>query len=222
MDLLGQRCADILDHLRSKVSAEEVGKEEARHVYTLVRIPISVIIGNPSRIDPENLPRDVCKEAGLCIGHVLYQTNVRKEFLIQNVLDYEGSLRLGGPGVDMLREPGERLLLCRDRGILRLHHRLIENTVVDGISIRTKNEITNLTIVFYTQGAEQNPEGNVCLDARHRGLEQPDLLILGMVHDFDCIVLGHLIVIRSDRLHLNDFYFLRRVAVVAEDKGAIL
>ena len=42
-----------------------------------------------------------------------------------------------------------------------------------------------------------------------------------MIHDFHGIVLGHLVIVRSDGLHFNYFYFFGGIAVVAEHKGSV-
>ena len=48
-----------------------------------------------------------------------------------------------------------------------------------------------------------------------------DLGVLGVIHDLDGVRLGHLVIVRPDRLHLNHLDLLRRIAVVAEDDRAI-
>ena len=49
-----------------------------------------------------------------------------------------------------------------------------------------------------------------------------NLLILRVIDHLDRVVLGNLIVIRTNALDLNDLELLARIAVVAEDERAVL
>ena len=55
MNLLGQRRANILDHLRGEVGSKEVREQEPRQVDQLVRIAVAVVVGHSCRSHPHYL-----------------------------------------------------------------------------------------------------------------------------------------------------------------------
>ena len=87
MNLLVQGGANILHHLRGKVAAEQVCKEKARQIYTLIWISVAVILRDSPAGYPENLSRHVTEEARLRIHALLLDANVGKELNVEDILD---------------------------------------------------------------------------------------------------------------------------------------
>ena len=87
MNLLVQGGADILDHLRGKVAAEQVRQEKSRQIYTLIGVAVAVILGNSTARHPQNLPRHMTEKARLCVHTLLLDTDVRKELNVEDILD---------------------------------------------------------------------------------------------------------------------------------------
>ena len=112
------------------------------------------------------------------------------------------------------------------RLLLRLHvggllDTLIQNAVVVRVTRRSENKVTDIGICTDAEGAKENPQGNVCLNAWHRRAQQLNLRVLRVVHDFDSIRLWNLVVIGANALNLNHLHLLIRVPIVTEYDGAI-
>ena len=95
MDLLVQGRADILDHLRGEVAAEQVCEKKARQIYTLIGVAVTVILRDSTAGDPENLARHVTKEACLCVHTVIFDTDVGEQLNVEDILNAQRLLRLG-------------------------------------------------------------------------------------------------------------------------------
>ena len=67
VNLLGERGANILDHFRCEIGAEEIGQEESREVDALVGIAVPVVIWHPVGRNPQDLPRHMGQVARLCV-----------------------------------------------------------------------------------------------------------------------------------------------------------
>ena len=115
------------------------------------------------------------KETRLCVGLLFNKANVRKEFKIENILNHERLLGLRRPGMNMLGEPGKGIRLCQNLKTFSLHKRLIDNAIIGVITRRAKNQITDVLICLYTEGPEENPKRNLCLDAGHCRLQEKNL-----------------------------------------------
>ena len=225
MNLLRHTGADILNHLRREVSAEEVRQEETRKVHTLVRICVTVVIGDARRVHPEDLAGHVRQEARLIIPGGLIDADVREALHVQNIVDFESLVAAGGPAVHIHADPRERLLLCMN--ILRLRDALTDNGVEEVVLLGSrvlgsKNELADVQVRHHAESTEQDKQRDIRLDARNGGAQKVDLRVLRVIHDLHRIVLGNLVIVRADALDLNDLHLLGGIAVVAEDEGAIL
>ena len=87
VNLLGQRRANVLDHLRGEVGPEEIGKQEAWQVHQLVRIGVPVVVRHTGRGHPHYLSSHMSQEACLVIVEGGRETNMGEEFQAENVLD---------------------------------------------------------------------------------------------------------------------------------------
>ena len=145
---------------------------------------------------------------------------MREELGIQNVFHLHLASGPGGPAVDVTAHPAHGRLLCLNIG--GFVDGLVDNGVECVVSTWAQNQLNDVLICNHAEGPEEDPQGNLGLDAWHCCTEQVNLGILGVVHDLDRIGLGNLIIVWSNRLDFNDLHLLVGIPVVAEDDGAIL
>ena len=156
-----------------------------------------------------------------CLGVVegRVEADVGEELEAEDVLDAQLLRRAARPGVHVGRKPCEGGLLGAD--LDRLRDALREEAVEGAIRVGANDEVADLLVARDTEGAEQDPEGDVRLHARHGGAQQMDLGILRVIHDLDRVGLRHLVIVGANGLDLDHLHFLCRIAVVAEHDGAV-
>lgn len=218
MNLLAQAGLNVLDHLRAEVGAEQVGKEEARKIHTLIRLAVTIVIGDAVRHHPKHLASHMRKETRLLIVGLL-TTDVGEELLTENVLNTHRLLVLDRPRVDVLVHPDDGLLLCANV------HRLLETLIKDGalrlIRFRAEDELHDITVGADTKGTEEDEERYLHLDTRNGATQEKNRRILRMLDELDRVGLRHLLVSRPNALDLYDLHLLADVAVVTEHKRAV-
>ena len=161
------------------------------------------------------------EETGLIVPCGFINTHVRETLDIQNICDLESLIATGGPAINLRTDPRECLFLCLY--ILCFLDTFTHNCIEMMIIItRVNNEINDILICNNAEGAEENKEGNICLDTRDRCTQKMNLGILRMIHNLHSIVLRYLVIVRPNALNLNHFNLLRGIAIVAEDKRAVL
>ena len=62
------------------MSAEQIREQEPRQIHALIRVGITIVIGNATIGDPEHLTSHVSQEARLLI-RLLSRANVREQLL---------------------------------------------------------------------------------------------------------------------------------------------
>ena len=120
----------------------------------------------------------------------------------------------------MLCEPILCQFLVKDVG--RLTNALEDDAIKGTVALGTEDEIANIVIGLDAERPKENPQRNICLDARHRRLQKMNLLILGVINHFYRVILRYLIVIRTDTLNFNDFNILTEITIITENERAIL
>ena len=219
VNLLGERGADVLNHLRGEIRPEEIGQEEPRQIHQLIGVGVTVVVGHSGRSHPHYLSSHVRQEACFCVVEARVETDVGKQLQAENVLDLHLLCGAAGPGIHMCGEPCEGGLLCADLDCLL--NTLCHEGIEGAIGLWAGDELADFLVLGDAKGAEENPERNVRLHAGHGGAQQMNLGILGVIHDFHRVGLWHLVIVGTDGLHLDDLHLLCRIAVVAEHHRAI-
>ena len=119
----------------------------------------------------------------------------------------------------MCGHPGQGGLLCAHVDCLL--NTLRQKAVEGAVRVGANDEVTDVLVLRDTEGAEENPEGNVGLHARHGCAEQMNLGVFRVIHDLHRIGFRYLVIVGADRLHFNHLHLLCRIAIVAKHDGAI-
>ena len=158
------------------------------------------------------------QETRLFVVH-LFSADVREQLLRENVRNVVGLVGLRRPGMRVLTDPRQRLLVRLNRR--RLHDRLRHHGVIRGLVLAAQNELADLFVRQDAQRTKEDNDGDLRFDARDRHTNHRQQLILGMIHDLDGVGLGHLVIVRADALDFHHLQFFHASTAVAKDEGAI-